>query len=200
MQSLRDKLLKAGLVTEEQAKKAEEKAPAQREPRPPKGAPEAKPSKESFIAVRLQPRPPPETSIPKLPPMPGSKAHQRIEAKKQVELDRQLRELVVGAQVPVEPGQHTFYFVTRKGKLRRLEVSEAQARLLENGQLAVVERREPAQIEHSLVPPDAAEKMHALSDKSVRFYNRPGSPIGFVSDDEAKQRQLEGEEAAAQGE
>ena len=121
--------------------------------------------------------------------MPGSKEYQRIESKKQMELDRALRELVLGAQVAVEPGETAFYFMTRKGKLRRLELSATQAAQLENGELAVVERPEPAQIEHSLVPAAAAEQMYALSQKSVRFLNRKDKPVGFMTDEQLKTQQ-----------
>ena len=131
----------------------------------------------------------PEKAIPKLPPLPGSKAYQRAESKKQVEIDRALRELVLGAQVPVEPGETAFYFMTRKGKLRRLELTPAQAKQLEEGELGVVERPEPAQIEHSLVPASAAEQMFALSKKSVRFLNRKDNPVGFMNDEELKAQQ-----------
>ena len=131
----------------------------------------------------------PEKAIPKLPPLPGSKAYQRAESKKQVEIDRALRELVLGAQVPVEPGETAFYFMTRKGKLRRLELNPAQAKQLEEGELGVVERPEPAQIEHSLVPASAAEQMFALSKKSVRFLNRKDNPVGFMNDEELKAQQ-----------
>jgi hypothetical protein len=130
-----------------------------------------------------------ERPIPKLPPMPGSKEYQRIESKKQMELDRALRELVLGAQVAVEPGETAFYFMTRKGKLRRLELTPAQAKQLEEGVIGVVERPEPAQIEHSLVPAAAAEQMFALSKKAVRFLNRKESPIGFMSDEDVKTQQ-----------
>ncbi|HEX8699214.1 MAG TPA: DUF2058 family protein [Myxococcaceae bacterium] len=130
-----------------------------------------------------------ERPIPKLPPLPGSKEYQRIESKKQIELDRALRELVLGGQVPIDHGATTFYFMTRKGKLRRLELSEAQAKQLEDGTLGVVERPEPAQIEHSLVPAATAEQMYALSKKAVRFLNRKESPIGFMSDDDVKTQQ-----------
>lgn len=121
--------------------------------------------------------------------MAGSKAHQRLESRKQLELDQQLRDLVRSAEVELEPGDTVFYFVTRKGKLRRLQLSAAQALKLENGELAVVERPEPAQIEHSLVPPDAAERAFALFPNGVRFFNRPGSPVGFLSDTDIKDRQ-----------
>jgi hypothetical protein len=127
--------------------------------------------------------------LPKLPPLPGSREAQRLESKKQVEQDRKLRELVHGGQVPVDVGATVFYFMTRKGKLRRLELTEAQAKQLEEGVLAVVERPEPAQIEHSLVPAAVAEQMYAISQKSVRFLNRKESPIGFMNDDELKAQQ-----------
>jgi len=242
MQNLRDKLLKAGLVSEDQAKKVESEppkaarpAPSQaprregppprregdtreargRDERPPRrdegrpqggrpggpgggrpqggrpggpgggrpqggrpGGPGGRPS------VEAEARP-----VPKLPPLPGSKAAQRMESKKQVEQDRKLRELVLGGQVPVDVGATVFYFMTRKGKLRRLELTETQAKQLEDGALGVVERPEPAQIEHSLVPAAVAEQMYALSKKSVRFLNRKESPIGFMSDDDVKEQQ-----------
>jgi uncharacterized protein YaiL (DUF2058 family) len=121
--------------------------------------------------------------------MPGSREFQRLESKKQAELDKKLRELVLAGQVPVDVGATVFYFMTRKGKLRRLELTEPQAKQLEEGVLAVVERPEPAQIEHSLVPAAVAEQMYALSKKSVRFLNRKDLPIGFMSDDDVKAKQ-----------
>ncbi|GHG69290.1 DUF2058 family protein [Comamonas sp. JC664] len=237
MQNLRDKLLKAGLVSEEQAKKVETKS-SQAEARRPgpqdggrSGANRPPPRRDDNRTQGGPPRgegggggrpsggreggrregggrpgggfgPPrhggapqhgrpaaPERAIPKLPPMPGSKAYQRAESKRQVELDRALRELVLGSQIPVEPGETAFYFMTRKGKLRRLELSPAQAKQLEEGELGVVERPEPAQIEHSLVPSSAAEQMFALSKKSVRFLNRKENPVGFMNDEELKAQQ-----------
>jgi hypothetical protein len=190
MLNLRDQLLKAGLVTEEQAKKAAEQPPKpKRAPPPPRR--DFSPRHESssrhdsppqaqgpMITVRHQPL----SSVPKLPPMQGSKAHQRLQALEQQELDKKLRELVTAGQIALETGDTVFHFVTRKGKLRRLELSKVQAERLEKGELAVVERPEPAQIEHSLVPPEVAEMAHALSATAVRFFNRPGSPLGFAPD------------------
>ncbi|CAM4198341.1 DUF2058 domain-containing protein [Corallococcus sp. ZKHCc1 1396] len=250
MQNLRDKLLKAGLVSEEQAKKTESspapprrpasspedsrgsapRAPAHRgrdenrtsggpprrddrggPPRqgaggPPRreggGAPPRQgaggpPRREGGgfrgpqggFAASGRPGATTDKPIPKLPPLPGSKAYQRAESKKQVELDRALRELVLGSQVPQEPGETTFYFMTRKGKLRRMDLSPTQAKQLEEGELGVVERPEPAQIEHSLVPAAAAEQMFQLSAKAVRFFNRKESPVGFMNDEQLKAQQ-----------
>lgn len=212
MQNLRDKLLKAGLVTEDQAKKVETTAPARPPPsrrddeRPPRREESRGPRRDEQRPRRDEGRgPPPRREggrpsfarpsapaappVPKLPPMPGSREAQRLESKKQQELARALRELVLGNQVPIEIGASVFYFMTRKGKLRRLELTETQAKQLEEGALAVVERPEPAQIEHSLVPAAAAEQMYALSQKSVRFLNRKDAPIGFMDDSALKAQQ-----------
>jgi uncharacterized protein YaiL (DUF2058 family) len=164
VQSLRDKLIKAGLITEAKSR-PEEKKPARSADPAPRTA---------------------ERSIPPLPPLalPGSKAHQRLTALQQLELDKRLRALVVASQVPIEPGGCAFHFVTRKGRVRRLELSETQVKQLEAGALAIVERPDPAQIEHALVPQTTADQMVPLSEKSVRFYNRKGSPIGFTPADE----------------
>lgn len=206
MQNLRDKLLKAGLVSDEQAKKAETppaRAPARhadrsRDDRPRDDRPHARGAPPSHGRP-----PPPRTGhssrpvqrpaeagpkIPKLPPLPGSREYQRLESKKQLELDRKLLELARTNEIPAAPGEHTFYFVTRKGRLRRLEITPDQAAQLERGELAIVERREPSQIEHALVPPAIAEQMRALAEKSVRFLNTPGAPVGFLSDADIEQR------------
>ncbi len=128
--------------------------------------------------------------MPKLPPMPGSKEAHRLQSRKQVALDRDLREMVVATEVPKELGATTFHFVTRKNTLRRLELTEAQAKLLETGELAVVERPDPDKIDHSLVPAEVARAMAKLSAKSVRFFNdsEAGSKMGFLSDEEIAAR------------
>ena len=113
-------------------------------------------------------------------------------------LDRRLRELVIAAQLEVEPGEHTFYFVTRKNKLRRISMTPELACRLESGELAVVERPEPAQIEHSIVPAETARQVMALSERAVRFFNQGEQPIGFMSDEELSRRQKA--EAAADAE
>jgi uncharacterized protein YaiL (DUF2058 family) len=143
MQSLKDKLLKAGLVTEAEAQRTQE------------------------------PQRPAEGRIPKLPPLPGSPAAQREQSAKQLEVDRKVRERVLATQVEMEPGPRAFYFPTRKGRARRLDLSEAQAERLEKGELAVVERPDPGAIEHALVPASVAVELKALSEKVVRFLNAP---------------------------
>lgn len=165
--------MKAGLVSEADAKRAEaekKKVPPPRDARPARNE---------------------EGRIPKLPPLAGSKEANRQLARQQLETDRAIREKVLAAQVAIEPGATVFYFVTRKNKLRRLELSEAQAKLLQDGQLAVVERPDPDKIEHALVPPQVAEELLALSQKAVRFLNKAGAPVGFLSDEEIHRRATE---------
>jgi uncharacterized protein YaiL (DUF2058 family) len=176
MQSLRDKLLKAGLVSKEQVEKAEQKKEESARP-----------------AQTKERRPKPENRgpVPKLPPLPGSPEYQRLEAKKQVALDRKIRELVLAAQVGLEHGTRTFYFVTRKSRLRRLELSESQAGRLEQGELAVVERPDPDKIEHALVPSDIASAILKLSPKAVRYLNSKESPVGFMTEDELAKHEPE---------
>ncbi len=202
MQNLRDKLLRAGLVSAEQAAEAPpvpKAPPGQRSDAHPATAPPARrlgtdaPSG-PLIAVRREPLPP---SIPKLPPLPGSREAQRLESRKQLELDRALGERVSAAEVPLVPGERAFYFVTRKNRLRRLELAAEQAAALESGQLAVVERPEPGQIGHALLPRDAAEALLRDFPRAVRFFNRPGEPVGFLSEEDLRSRQqTEAEEAS----
>jgi hypothetical protein len=176
MQNLRDKLVRAGLVTTEQAAEAAERPVKARVPGPVDGA--------SGPLIPVRPQPP-----ARVPPLPGTREAQRLESKRQLEQDREVRERVAGVQVPLEPGQRAFYFVTRRNRLRRLELADAQAAALEAGALAVVERPDPGQIEHTLVPAAAAEALLRDFPRAVRFFNRHQGPVGFVSEEELRARQ-----------
>jgi uncharacterized protein YaiL (DUF2058 family) len=195
MQNLRDKLLQAGLVTAEQAAEAQVR-PATAPARADRAGSDRRPRDAAgpLIAVRPQPLP---ASVPKLPPLPGSREAQRLESRKQLEQDRELRQRVTAAQVQLEPGDRAFYFVTRRNRLRRLEITTAQAAALESGALAVVERPDPGQIEHALVPAAAAEGLFRDCPRAVRFFNRSGEPVGFLSEDELRTRQSAEAEGAA---
>jgi uncharacterized protein YaiL (DUF2058 family) len=178
MQNLREKLLKAGLISENQpdaktdAARGRNRSTEERTPR------------EQSAPRRHAP-------IPKLPPLavPNNKELQRVEARKQLEQDRRIRELVASSEVAQQRGEQTFYFVTRKNRLRRMELTPDLARKLEAGELAVVERPEPDRIEHSIVPASTADRILELSSRAVRFYNRKDSPVGFLSDEELARRQ-----------
>ena len=175
MQNLRDKLLRAGLVTAGQAAEAAAR-PAEKEvPASVDASPESGP------LIRVRPQPAGRT-LPRLPPLPGSREAQRLESRRQLEQDRELRERVSAVQVALEPGTRAFYFVTRRNRLRRLELADAQAEALESGALAVVERPDPGQIEHALVPAPEAEALLRDFPRAVRFFNRAPGPVGFLSE------------------
>jgi len=197
MQNLRDKFLKLGIVNETDVKRAEEKKASpppppkrdeRRDERPPRR--DDRPRHDARPARPPAPRrdEPVASRIPKLPPMAGTKEANRLAAKKQLENDKHLRELVLANTVAVEAGATTFYFVTRKNKLRRLEMTEAQKAKLESGELAVVERPDPDKIEHALVPAAIAEQIKVISERAVRFLNKEGAKVGFLSDDEIHAR------------
>jgi hypothetical protein len=189
MQNLRDKLLKAGLVSADQAAEAATVPTPRPVPPPTSAVPKSRahlPPSGPLIAVRREPL---VSSVPKLPPLPGSREAQRLESRKQLEQDRALAERVGAAEVPLAPGERAFYFVTRKNRLRRLELSAEQAAALESGALAVVERPEPGQIGHVLIAKDAAEALLRDFPRAVRFFNRPGEPVGFLSEEELRARQ-----------
>lgn len=202
MQSLRDKLLKAGLVSEDAAKKSESEAKSQGErksaPREPK-APrtESNGGGGAPSGVRTFRPESADARIPKLPPLAGTAAANRAASRQQLENDRKIRERVLATQVAQEPGATTFYFATRKNKLRRLDLSEAQAKLLQEGKLAVVERPDPDKIEHALVPPEVALELKGLSEKVVRFLNQGGAAVGFLTEEEIHARAHEASEAEA---
>ncbi|MGO8971362.1 MAG: hypothetical protein ACLQDQ_17545 [Myxococcaceae bacterium] len=198
MQNLRDKLFKAGLVSADAVAETAEvpKPPAVRRAAPPAEA--ARPPGRSAKAAACGPLIPVrrEPLLPKLPPLPGSREAQRLESRKQLEQDREVRERVSAALVRVSPGERTFYFVTRKSRLRRLELALEQAQALESGALAVVELPEPGHLGHALVPAATAESLLRDFPKVVRFFNRAGQPVGFLSEEELRTRQVSETEQA----
>ena len=138
-----------------------------------------------------------EPLLPKLPPLPGSREAQRLESKRQLEQDREVRERVNAASVPLIPGERTFYFVTRQESVAPPGTLLGTGPALESGVLAVVERPEPGQIGHALVPAATAEALLRDFPKVVRFLHRAGEPVGFLSEEELQTRQVS--EAEEQG-
>lgn len=200
MQSLKDKLLKAGLVSQDDVKRLEaEKAQEQSRPaRPPQEARGSRgPRRDERSAPRREERSAPAERVPKFAPLPGSAAYSREQSRKQLELDRRLRDLVLKHEVLLEDGASPFYFATRKNKLKRLLLTEPQAEKLRNGELAIVERPDPDRINYALVPPECAKELLALSSRSVRFFKSAEQPVGFLTDEEIHQRAAEANEPEA---
>jgi uncharacterized protein YaiL (DUF2058 family) len=214
--NLRDKLLQAGLVTQEQAKKAEEdakrKAEARRGP-PNKGRRDEKREDRRERGPRPEPKPKRElTEAERIAAEEAAArreheqflAREREENRKRAVLDRQrqekLRALALAHEIG-ERGEEAFHFVTRKNRVLRMYLTPEQIRRLEAGELAVIEKPLPAELSYSLVPREAAEEAVAIDVRAVRFYNRGnGETFGFKGEPPSATTEGEGDTADAPGE
>ena len=172
MQNLRDKLLKAGLVTEKQAKEAERKAvkpPGTVQQKQQVLSEEERQRREAFALREAE-----------LREERRKDAARKTEARQQSERALRLRQLVEANRVREPPGEVNFHFVKRSGKVGRLSVSAGTAKLLESGAAAVVE--DPGNPEHAVVPGEAAKRIYEVDKQAVRFWFGPEKPIGFELD------------------
>ncbi|HUJ27944.1 MAG TPA: DUF2058 family protein [Myxococcales bacterium] len=167
MQNLRDKLLKAGLVTEKQAQQAEheQKQPRKHREREAKESAEEKQRREAFAAREAE-----------LAEERRKEAARAAEARLQSERARRLRQLVDSHRMEIG-GELQFHYVKRSGKIGRLAVGVELQRMLESGAAAVVD--DPGQPEGAVVPADAARKVYEVDKNSIRFWYGPEKPIGF---------------------
>jgi uncharacterized protein YaiL (DUF2058 family) len=168
MQNLRDKLLKAGLVTSDQVKKAEEKPKPRQQQRPgPKPlSAEEQQARDAFAAR--------EAEVSEERRRDAAKA---AESKMQSERARSLRALVEEQRLRDSFGEAQFHFVRRSGKVGRLLVTPAIAKLLEEGAAAVVEN--PGQPDPVVLPAEAAKRAYKIDPRAIFFWNGPQKPIGF---------------------
>lgn len=225
LQSLRDKLLQAGLVTEDQAKKAEADIEArkrtQKERRSgggqgggggkgkgpgPRQAKGQRPQGNRAQAPSQQPRRElTEEEKRRREEEAAFREKERLIAKEREENrkraveDRKrlegLRALCEKFEV-TERGDEAFHFTSRKKKVMRMYLAPAQLSALENGELAIVDKPMPGELATALVTREAAEEAVKLDPKAIRFYNRGGGETyGFKRD-----APLPGEEAATESE
>jgi len=172
MQNLRDKLLKAGLVTEKQAKDAER---GQKKP-----AGTVKQKQEAVSEEERQRRDAFAQREVELAEERRKEAAKKAEARQQSERAHRLRQLVEASRVREAPGDVHFHFVKRSGKIGRLALTPETARLLESGAAAVVE--DPGNPEHAVVPSEAAKRIFEVDRLAVRFWFGREKPIGFDLD------------------
>ena len=168
MQNLRDKLLKAGLVTEKQAKEAARENKAPKRPhreREEQLSTEEKQRRDAFAAREAE-----------LAEARRKEAAKVAEARMQSERARQLRQIVQSNRID-DPGAGLFHYVRRNGKIGRLALGEATQKLLESGGAAVVE--DPGSPDCAVVPAEAAMRIHAVDPQAIRFWHGPDKPIGF---------------------
>lgn len=164
MMSLRDQLLKAGLVTEDQVAKAEaatkkggRRSPGGRD-RPRGQGP--KPGQEGAEAKPKQPQPSKKSDRPGLPRM--------LDMSDPIKL--QILQAIEAHRVRVDTkGEVPFYFPLRDGRVRKMFVTQAVMGELEAGKLAIVEHGEVER--HILVAAEAVSAIREADPEAVRFFN-----------------------------
>ncbi|WP_373047038.1 DUF2058 family protein [Vulgatibacter sp.] len=206
LQSLRDKLLQAGLVTEDQAKKAEADLEARKRasrdrqqqggaPRGGGGRPQGRgPGGPNRGGGRPQqpPRELTEEEKRKREEEAAFREKERLLAKEREENrkraleDRKklegLRELCEKHEV-TERGDEAFFFSSRKKKVMKIFLTPEQLKALEAGQLAIMDKPMPGELATALVTREAAEGAVKIDSRALRFYNRGGGETyGFKAD------------------
>lgn len=169
MQSLRDKLLKAGLVTEEQAKKSE---------RDGKSGPK-KTHRQAEQKVSLEEQQRRDAFAAHAAEQAEERRKEeakRAEAKMQSERARRLRQIVESQRIS-DPGASLFHYVRRSGKIGRLAIGLETQKLLESGAAAVVD--DPGSPDCAVVPAEAAKRIYEVDPQSIRFWCGPDKPIGY---------------------
>jgi uncharacterized protein len=169
MQNLRDKLLKAGLVTEKQAEEAareQRQGPARSHRQREKALTEEEQQRRAAFAAREA----------ELAEDRRKEAAKQAEARMQSERARRLRQLVETHRIR-EAGEVAFHYVRRNGKVGRLDVSAQTQQRLEQGAAAVVD--DPGSPDCAVVPAEAAKRIYEVDPQAIRFWYGPEKPIGF---------------------
>jgi uncharacterized protein YaiL (DUF2058 family) len=170
MQNLRDKLLKAGLVTEKQAQQAA------REQRQGPGAKTHKEREKALSEEEQQRRAAFAAREAELSEERRKEAAKLAEARMQSERARRLRQLVETHRIR-EAGEVSFHYVRRNGKVGRLDLSLETQKQLEQGAAAVVD--DPGSPDCAVVSADAAKRIYEVDPQAIRFWYGPEKPIGF---------------------
>ncbi|GIX46189.1 MAG: hypothetical protein KatS3mg131_0400 [Candidatus Tectimicrobiota bacterium] len=145
MQSLRDQLLKAGLITTEQLQRVEREGHSRRSPRQREARHAAAPAAAPLRAQEL----------------PSAE-----------ERDLQVRYIVDYWALPEEESaSRRWYFPTRHHTIWHLYVSEQTARRLDAGEVAIVERPGPPEPRYVLVEGEAVPYIARLEPAYIRFFN-----------------------------
>ncbi len=163
MQSLRDQLSKAGVITEAQKRQVEQQKRRERKQHKP-GQMEAKLQEQQRQAheARLQAQ---------------RQADQQRATEQRAQLAArekrlQIRHIIEYWKMPIEwSGTVRWYFTTRHNTIKYLYVSESIAAQLSGGLLAVAEHPDALDAPHVLVDREAAELIRHVDPVYIRFHN-----------------------------
>ena len=150
--SLREQLLKAGLVTEKQVKQADQSQRHQQKQQPKRGknapAPELTPAAKQAQAAKAAR----DSEL-------NRRQQEKAEAKARTAA---LRQLIEQHRVPRVESDDYYNFVDG-AKIRRIAVDADQRRRILNGDLIIVR----CEGRYNLVPPDAAARIRERDDRAV---------------------------------
>ncbi len=164
-QSLRDQLLKTGLVSKEQASKAEKQAKSkthqqqkQKKKKRGKNAEAVDTNSAAYLAAKAR-----EAEIERAKALNRQKEAERIQKASQA----QVRDLIEHHHVNDPKAEEIYYFL--EGKLvKKMEVDFKQREQLDHGQLAISLLED----EYYLVPEAIAEKILERLPESVRCFHK----------------------------
>jgi uncharacterized protein len=193
MNSLKDKLLKAGLVTEEAAERAEseKRAAARRRrdaaqggggPRKGKhgGRSRTRPAEERLSPEELAAAEARRAERERQQVLNREREENRRRAAEERARAEDIRRVAEHLGLDVT-GEVVFHFTNRKNKLQRLRLTPDAIARLESGELAIVEHPLPHAIEFAVVPREGAEAVLKIEPRAVRFYYRgEGERYGFA--------------------
>ena len=163
MPSLRDQLLRAGVITKEQKHQVEQEERRERKKHQ-KGQAEdaAQIQQQQAYEARLEAQ---------------RAADQQRAAAQRLQLEArekrlQIRQVIDYWKMPTEPaGTRRWYFTTRGNTIEHLYVSEPTATQLSRGVLAIVEHPEEADMPYVLIDQEAAALIARIDPQYVRFHN-----------------------------
>lgn len=174
--SLRDELLKAGLVTDEQASRAERAARPRSKPARKRTAGRAR-GERTQRAARSAPSREVRKSSERPPSTPAGSA--ASDPEEQVRrLNVEIRRILDNEAEKVEAEVDTPFHFPRGERLKRLYVSEDQRRRLAGGELAIVGFRG----RHHLVPRPAGERVRELRPEVFVFISDRGTGADEVEE------------------
>ena len=176
--SLRDELLRAGLVTREQVTRAKRGIPPPAKPAKSKAAAEARQRRQGPNARRPPKRPPQDAEGRKLSPPRPAPAAQPDPDHRVRQLNVEIRRILDAEGERAEPESDTPFHFARGDRLKRLYVSEDQRRRLVAGELAIVGFGG----RHHLVPPLAGERVRELREEVFVFISDAAARPHAVED------------------
>lgn len=174
MQNLRDQLLKAGLITEEQRAKAEARPEHDRGRRAKGQAQQADRDRDRAPEGGTDGRNPrEEVSIPSMPKL-SKKALMKQPVNRMIDLSDpgvlKIFQAIEAHRVAGSvKGDMPFHFSLRDGRVRKIFVTKEIEEALGSGRLAIVENGEPEK--HVIVASDAVPIIREVDPEAVRFCN-----------------------------